>query len=136
MVTELYERIQEGLEEKQKEITEFLATAPEAEKKMCLGNDENCIEKHLQVIETNLEKIEDETLGICVICHEPVDSELLQMDYTATVCLGHFTDQELRQLENELELSQIVQRALLPQRVRPAPVRGVARRRASRGRWP
>jgi sigma-B regulation protein RsbU (phosphoserine phosphatase) len=33
------------------------------------------------------------------------------------VCLGHFSDQELRQLENELELSQVVQRALLPQQV-------------------
>lgn len=117
MVTELYERIQEGLEEKQKEITEFLETAPETEKEICCANDENCVEKHLQVIETSLEKIEDQTLGICVICHEPVDSELLQMDYTATVCLGHFTDEELRQLENELELSQVVQRALLPQRV-------------------
>lgn len=117
MVTELYERIQEGLEEKQKEIVEFLESAPEVERKTCLGTDENCVEKHLQVIETSLEKIEDQTLGICVICHEPVDSELLQMDYTATVCLGHFTDEELRQLENELELSQVVQRALLPQRV-------------------
>ena len=52
-----------------------------------------------------------------MICHEPVDSELLQMDYTASVCLGHFTERELRQLESELELSQVVQRALLPQHV-------------------
>jgi sigma-B regulation protein RsbU (phosphoserine phosphatase) len=33
------------------------------------------------------------------------------------VCLGHYTEDELRQLESELELSQVVQRALLPQRV-------------------
>jgi sigma-B regulation protein RsbU (phosphoserine phosphatase) len=39
------------------------------------------------------------------------------MDYTSAVCLGHFSDQELRQLENELELSQVVQRGLLPQQI-------------------
>ena len=43
------------------------------------------------------------------------------MDFTATVCLGHYSEDELRQLESELELSQVVQRALLPQQVPPLP---------------
>jgi sigma-B regulation protein RsbU (phosphoserine phosphatase) len=38
------------------------------------------------------------------------------MDYTACVCLDHYTEQERRQLETELELSHAVQRALLPER--------------------
>jgi sigma-B regulation protein RsbU (phosphoserine phosphatase) len=123
MVTDLYERIQEGLEEKQKEIEEFLETAPETEKDICLGNDEECVEEHLHVIETSLEKIDDHTLGVCVVCHGYVDAQLLEMDYTAAVCLDHYSDEERRRLESELELSQIVQRALLPQRV-PS-IRGV-----------
>src|SRR5215216_1021856 len=123
MVTDLYERIQEGLEEKQQEITEFLETATETEKEICLGHDDDCIEKHLQVIETSLEKIEDQTLGICVVCHGHVDAMLLEMDYTAAVCLDHYSDEERRRLESELELSQVVQRALLPQRV--PTIRGV-----------
>ena len=117
MVTELYERIQEGLQEKQKEITEFLETAPEVEKDVCLCDDEECIENHLHVIETSLEKIENNTLGVCVICHEYVDQQLLEMDYTAAVCLDHYSDEERRRLESELELSQVVQRALLPQQM-------------------
>ena len=117
MVTELYERIQEGLEEKQKELTEFLETAPETEKDLCLGHDEECIETHLHVIETSLEKIDDNTLGVCVVCHGYVDPQLLEMDYTAAVCLDHYSDAERRRLESELELSQVVQRALLPQRM-------------------
>lgn len=117
MVTELYERIQEGLEEKQKEVTEFLETAPEAEKNLCLGNDEGCIETHLHVIESSLEKIDDHTLGVCVVCHGYVDAQLLEMDYTAAVCLDHYSDEERRRLESELELSQVVQRALLPQHI-------------------
>jgi sigma-B regulation protein RsbU (phosphoserine phosphatase) len=123
MVTDLYERIQEGLEEKQKEITEFLETAPETEKDVCLGHDDNCVESHLHVIETSLEKIEDQTLGICVVCHGYVDPQLLEMDYTAAVCLDHYSDAERRRLESELELSQVVQRALLPQRM--PTIRGV-----------
>ena len=123
MVTELYERIQEGLEEKQKEITEFLETAPETERDLCLGHDEECIETHLHVIETSLEKIDDHTLGVCVVCHGYVDAQLLEMDYTAAVCLDHYSEDERRRLESELELSQVVQRALLPQRV--PDIRGV-----------
>jgi sigma-B regulation protein RsbU (phosphoserine phosphatase) len=117
MAVDMYPRIQESLDEKRQHITEFLETASETEKEICLCEDEGGVHTHLEVIETSLEKIEEQTLGICVICHEPVDNELLQMDYTASVCLGHYTEQELRQLESELELSQVVQRALLPQRV-------------------
>jgi sigma-B regulation protein RsbU (phosphoserine phosphatase) len=123
MAIELYERIQEGLEEKQKEILEFLEAAPETEKEVCLGSDEHCIEKHLHVIEDSLEKIEEQTLGVCVVCHGYVDTSLLEMDYTAMVCLDHYSDEERRRLEAELELSQVVQRALLPQQV--PDIRGV-----------
>jgi sigma-B regulation protein RsbU (phosphoserine phosphatase) len=117
MVTELYGRIQEGLEEKQKEIVEFLETAPEPEKEICFCEDEDSVEEHLHVIETSLEKIEEQTLGVCVVCHGHVDAILLEMDYTACVCLDHYSDEERRRLEAELELSQIVQRALLPQEI-------------------
>jgi sigma-B regulation protein RsbU (phosphoserine phosphatase) len=123
MITEVYGRIQEGLEEKQREITEFLEAAPETEKEICLGNDENCIEEHLHVIETSLEKLEENTLGVCVVCHGYVDTQLLEMDYTAAVCLDHYSEDERRRLESELELSQVVQRALLPQRI--PDIRGV-----------
>jgi len=48
------------------------------------------------------------------------------MDYTAAVCLGHYTEEELRQLESELEMSQLVQRALLPQQAPNIPGVNVA----------
>lgn len=121
MVTELYERIQEGLEEKQKEVVEFLETAPEPEKELCLCDDEDGVEDHLHVIQDSLEKIEEQSFGVCVVCHGHVDGILLQMDYTASVCLDHYSDEERRRLEAELELSQIVQRALLPQQIPSIP---------------
>ena len=68
------------------------------------------------MIDESLGKLEEGTLGICAVCHGIVDTELLEMDYTASVCLDHYSDDERRRLESELELSQIVQRALMPQR--------------------
>ena len=117
MAMETLERIQISLDEKRQNLTEFLETASDAEKDTCLCDDEHCIQEHLHVIETSLEEIENETLGLCEICHGFVETSRLEMDYTAHVCLDHYSDEERRRLESELELSQIVQRALLPQRM-------------------
>lgn len=108
--------VERGMVEKRELIEEWRETVPATEQEMVLGPaGEEGLQVHLNVVETSLQKAEEGTLGICVVCHGHVDDELLQMDYTACVCLDHFSPAERRQLENELELSQIVQRALLPQ---------------------
>ena len=114
MLTDLFQRIQFNLAAKRQNVTEFLETAPETKKELCC-EDEHAIQSHLEVIDTALEEIEDQTFGVCAVCHGHVDQGLLEMDYTVSVCLDHFSDQERRRLEEELELSAIVQRALLPQ---------------------
>ena len=112
------DEIQIGLEETRSNLLHWVETTPEEKRQICLGTgDEACVEEHLHVIDESLEKIKEGTLGICKICHEAVESQLLQMDYTTAVCLGHFSDEELRQLESELELSQVIQRGLLPKEV-------------------
>lgn len=118
MAKNLIDDIQNRLQEKRENVFHWVETTPVEKRHEQLGaQDETAVEEHLHVIDESLAKIEQGTFGICEICHETVDDELLQMDYTATVCLGHFTDEELRQLESELEMSQVVQRALLPQQV-------------------
>jgi phosphoserine phosphatase RsbU/P len=108
--------IEKGLIKTRENIYHWLEATPEEKQEIQLGlQDECCVEDHLQVINESLQKAEQGTLGICEICHEPVDEELLTMDYTACVCLGHYSEEELRQLESELEMSQVVQRALMPQ---------------------
>ncbi len=116
MAIDIFQRIQVGLDEKRQHVTEFLETASEAEKDICLCDDACCIEDHFQVIDASLEKIESGTLGICEVCHGVVDHVLLEMDFTSHICLDHYSDEERRRLESELELSQVVQRALMPQR--------------------
>src|SRR6188474_1007467 len=113
MQTSIINRIREGLLEKKETLEHWQVATPESQKQIELGfADESAVDTELQVIETSLEQMEAGTYGICEVCHEAVDSELLQMDFTATVCLGHYTEDELRQLESELELSQVLQRAL------------------------
>ena len=51
------------------------------------------------------------------VCHEDVEPELLEVDYTARVCIEHLSKEERRHLESELELAQDVQKMLLPQEV-------------------
>ncbi len=120
------ETIQKGLLRTRENLYHWLEATPEEKQEIQLGDSDCCVEDHLKVINESLEKAEEGTLGICEICHQPVDEELLTMDYTATVCLGHYTEDELRQLESELEMSQLVQRALLPQQAPSIPGLNVA----------
>lgn len=117
MALDIFQRVQVGLDEKHKHVAEFLEMATEAEKDACFCDDENCIQEHLQVIENSLDKIESGVLGVCEVCQGTVETSLLEMDYTSCICLDHYSDDERRRLESELELSQIVQRALFPQRM-------------------
>ncbi|PWB69729.1 MAG: hypothetical protein C3F07_18635 [Anaerolineales bacterium] len=118
METSLIDHIHEGLTEKKTSLEQWRETTTEQQKETCLcSEDEAILKEHLHVIDKSLQKVEAGVLGVCEVCHGRVDDELLMMDYTATVCLGHYTDTELRQLESELELSQVIQRAILPQRI-------------------
>lgn len=78
---------------------------------------EQAVHEHLRTLETVLQKAEEKTLGLCEVCHEYVEASRLEMDYTASVCIEHLTGRERTLLENDLELSQKVQKALLPHSV-------------------
>lgn len=118
MKQKLNDEIEVGLEEKRANLMKWVESTPaEKQQEFLCAEDESCVEEHIHVIDETLEKIKGGTFGVCKICHEAVETQLLQMDYTTAVCLGHYTDEELRQLEDELELSQIIQRGLLPSKI-------------------
>jgi phosphoserine phosphatase RsbU/P len=121
MINDITRRIEKGLLEKRQNAAHWLAGASAEEKQTCLCEDEACLDTHLQAIDSALEKAAEGTLGLCTVCHGYVDDQLLEMDYTSSVCLDHFSPEERRRLESELELSQIVQRALLPQQIPSVP---------------
>lgn len=111
-----FERLRGGLLETRHNLTGWLRAASPRTKQVRLGpSAEQSVQARLTALDTAIVKVEDKTLGVCQVCHEYVDPELLEMDYTACVCLDHYSDEERRRLEDDLELSQKIQRALLPQ---------------------
>ncbi len=122
METAFLQRVQKSLLEKRQNLTKWLNETPTSKKRVQLGaRDEQAIQAHMQVIDASMGKIEDETLGICEICLGEIEPNLMEMDYTSSVCLGDLSDQKRRELEAELEFLQSVQKALLPQQIPAIP---------------
>jgi phosphoserine phosphatase RsbU/P len=116
MDPDFFQRVESGLLEKQENLNQWLQETPTEKRQRQIGlQGEEPIQAHLEVIETAVEKAEEHILGLCEVCHDYVDPSLLEMDYTACVCLEHYSAREREQLEMELEFLQTVQLALLPQ---------------------
>ncbi|MGW8302304.1 MAG: SpoIIE family protein phosphatase [Desulfobacterales bacterium] len=114
----LLERMRKGLLQKQDKLNEWLHTTPIDKKEVLLGpSTEQSVHARLNVIDEAILKADAKTLGKCEVCHEDVEPELLEVDYTACVCIEHLSEEERRHLETELELAQDVQKMLLPQEV-------------------
>jgi phosphoserine phosphatase RsbU/P len=114
--------MEDGLRQKRQNLAVWLTTAPPRDKEIHLGPaGEQQVQDHLHVVDGLLERAADGVFGMCSVCGGWVDEELLDLDYTAQVCLDHFSRAEVRQLERELEMSSVVQRALLPQRAPEVP---------------
>ncbi len=122
MDTKVFQRIRVSLLEQRQNLTDWLSNTPTWKKQVCLGAiDERAVQTHLQVLDTVIEKTENQTLGLCEICHDHIEPSRLEMDYTSRVCLDHLSAEEKNRLEFELELSIKVQQALLPQQVPEIP---------------
>ena len=122
MEINVFQRIQTGLIEKRRNLIDWLRQTPELKKQVQLGPaSERAVQDQIATVNTALKKIEDNTLGICEVCHGLVDAPLLEMDYTASVCLGDLSEPEQLRLQAELEFIQVIQRGLLPQQVPDIP---------------
>ena len=122
MKTEALEKVQESLSEKRNQVAAWLQTTPAPKKQAYLGPaDERAVETHLHVIDSTLDKAAAGILGVCSVCHQAIEPELVEMDYTSGVCLDDLAPEQKRSLEFELELAQSVQRSLLPQQVPTIP---------------
>jgi sigma-B regulation protein RsbU (phosphoserine phosphatase) len=122
MDTSVFQSIRASLLEQRRNLTDWLSTTPARERQVRLGPvDERSVQAHLRVLDTAIEKTEDQTLGLCEVCHDYIEEDQLVVDYTRCVCLEHLSSEERGRLEFELELSAKVQQALLPQQVPEIP---------------
>lgn len=120
-------QIRDSLLGKRDLVAEWLQHAAGQERQARLGPAaEQAVEDHLQVIEGVLQQMDTDSFGVCQICGYPIEPEVLEMDYTTSVCLGDMSAEQAAQLEFELELAQSVQRSLLPQQPPDAPYLEVA----------
>ena len=116
MQSSLLERARSYLLQKRVGLDVWLRTSPADKKALLLGTaSEEAVVAHLATVEEYLVKAESGALGICTVCHDQVEPALLEIDYTSSICLDHLSNEEARRLEDELELAQTVQKALLPQ---------------------
>ncbi len=116
MDTKILQRFRENLLQQRQNLRDWLDNTSAAKKQIRLGPaNEQAAKAHLQVIDTALTKTENQTLGLCRVCNDYVETDRLEMDFTACVCIEHYSAEQRRQLESELELSHKLQKALLPQ---------------------
>jgi sigma-B regulation protein RsbU (phosphoserine phosphatase) len=109
------QRIAESMRSRHRDLVTWLGGTTPGERAIRLGpHAEAKAVAQVAELEAAIEKAHAGTLGECVVCHEMVEQHLLEMDYSATKCLTHLTPEEQSRLEAELELSQKVQKALLP----------------------
>ena len=115
METTVMQRLKENLVQQKENLTSWLMGTQPEKREIRLGPlGEQGLQEHIHTLDTALQKAEENTLGLCEVCHEYVEASRLEMDYTASVCIEHLTGEERTLLENELELSAKVQKALLP----------------------
>ncbi len=118
METTVLQNLKAGITQQRKNLVEWLGMAPASVKQMRTGPaGMQAVEEHILTLDTALQKANEKTLGLCEVCRDYVEESRLQMDYTACVCIEHLSGRERAQLENDLELSQKVQKALLPHNV-------------------
>jgi len=122
MQTLVLESIRKNLLEKRDRINEWLRATPFGKKAVFLGpSTEQAVYARLDAIDDAISKADSRTLGRCKVCHGQVETELLEIDYSACVCIEHLSEKERRNLESELELAQRVQKMLLPQEIPDIP---------------
>ena len=78
------------------------------------GKSTDDVYKVLTDIKKALEKMDSGEFGKCTVCNGEVETELLEFDYTSNICLEHYSEEQIRALETDLELASKVQRQLLP----------------------
>jgi sigma-B regulation protein RsbU (phosphoserine phosphatase) len=104
--------------EKRVGLTEWLSMTPSHKKGVLLGpSTEQGVHAHLGAVDNSIMKAESGSLCRCEMCQDYVELDLLEIDYTSCVCITHFSEEEIRHLETELELAQRVQKTLLPQEI-------------------
>ncbi len=70
----------------------------------------------LHEVDTALDRLNNESYGLCEVCHDPIEKDRLVSDPLVRFCLDHLTPLEQEALERDLHLAAEIQTRLLPER--------------------
>jgi RNA polymerase-binding transcription factor DksA len=116
MENSFLDRLRDNLTERRQSLAAWFKEAPATTKTIVTGPaGEKALLNRIHDLDTAIEQAGEKTLGLCDVCHDYVDASRLEMDFAARICIDHLTGEEKTRLENDLELSQKVQKALLPE---------------------
>jgi len=122
MDNSVFNRIRVNLQEKRQNLQNWMQTTPSTKQGIRLGPaEQESVQAHLEVLDRAVAQASDQTIGMCTVCEDYVDTELLEMDYTTTLCLDHLSTEEMDYLQSELDLAQVVYKALMPQKAPEVP---------------
>jgi sigma-B regulation protein RsbU (phosphoserine phosphatase) len=76
-----------------------------------LANVRNLLEQ----IRGALDRIDNDSYGICEVCHGEIEKEILECRPDAEICIDCLSDEEKAKLEADLRMAGRIQRALMPQ---------------------
>lgn len=99
-------------------LLEWFTKSNESKTQLCLCTGEAIpSENDLTILndyDRTLKRIDNDDFGRCSVCQGEMENELLDLDFTKEVCLDHYSSEEKRFLERDLEMAAKVQRQLLP----------------------
>lgn len=119
MDTRFLNKIHHSLQRHKKSLTEWMKNGSSS-KSRYFGFDEDqagANNEDLEMvhkIDQVLERVEHGVYGKCEMCSGEVEEERLILDFTTCVCLDHYSPEQLRELERDLEMAAKVQQHLLP----------------------
>lgn len=109
------EKFRKVLNNRKNALLSWLKSAETESKKVHLGEcTESEIAEVIREHDDALKGIKCGEFGLCRQCGEEVAPERLEIDFTTCVCLDHYSSEQRRILERDLELAAKVQRQLLP----------------------
>ncbi len=68
----------------------------------------------LKEVDSALERLDTGTYGLCEVCHDHIEKERLLADPLMRFCIDHLSTVQQKNLEEDIELSSSIQKALLP----------------------
>jgi sigma-B regulation protein RsbU (phosphoserine phosphatase) len=109
------EHFRETISNHHEELLQWLSSKEDNDHDSQLGGADVRKVLHLvSELKSTLERIDRGRFGECKVCQGEVNLEYLEMDWTADICLEHYSELQLRQLERDLELAVKVHNQLLP----------------------